>query len=166
MTNYSHEKYSSMDDKNFIPRSISTMPLTSFIQRIVPFHCVCPNSIFFWRISSTWGTCLLLVVRFTFIHVFYFIHFSQISFVGPWCGDRDYRIGSNFWKFYLIRTGFTLGEPVSLVKKTCSDCLDRNWIFFGVQSVDTVSRCTTSNLLAGPACLWCLVGLALLQRQR
>jgi hypothetical protein len=22
--------------------------------------------------------------------------------------DRDYRIGSNFWKFYLIRTGFTL----------------------------------------------------------
>ncbi len=30
--------------------------------------------------------------------------------------DRDYHIGSNFWKFYVIRTGFTLGEPVSLVK--------------------------------------------------
>ncbi len=28
----------------------------------------------------------------------------------------DYRIRSNFWKFYLIRTRFTLGEPVSLVK--------------------------------------------------
>ncbi len=31
-------------------------------------------------------------------------------------GDRDYPIRSNFWKFFLIRTGFTLGEPVSLVK--------------------------------------------------
>jgi hypothetical protein len=31
------------------------------------------------------------------------------------------------------------------------------WIFFGVQSVDTVSRCTTSYLLAGPARLWCVV---------
>jgi hypothetical protein len=30
--------------------------------------------------------------------------------------DRDYRIESNFWKFYLIRTSFTLDEPVSLVK--------------------------------------------------
>ncbi len=30
--------------------------------------------------------------------------------------DRDYCIRSNFWKFYLIRTGFTLGELVSLVK--------------------------------------------------
>jgi hypothetical protein len=30
--------------------------------------------------------------------------------------DRDYRIGSNFWKFYLIRSGFTLGEAVSLGK--------------------------------------------------
>ncbi len=30
--------------------------------------------------------------------------------------DSDYRIGSNFWKVYLIRPGFTLREPVSLVK--------------------------------------------------
>ncbi len=39
------------------------------------------------------------------------------GFVGP-CPhrDRNYRIGSNFWKFYLIRTGFALGELVSLVK--------------------------------------------------
>ncbi len=29
--------------------------------------------------------------------------------------------------------------------------------FFGVQSVDTVGRCTTSSLLVGPAWLWCLV---------
>jgi hypothetical protein len=42
---------------------------------------------------------------------------SPTLFIRP-CPDRDrhYRIGSNFWKFYLIRTGFTLGEPVSLVK--------------------------------------------------
>jgi hypothetical protein len=63
--------------------------------------------------------------------------------------DRDYCIGSNFWKFYLIRTDFTLGEPVSLVKVFRLFRLER--IFFGVQSVDTVGRCTTSYLLAWPA---------------
>jgi hypothetical protein len=30
--------------------------------------------------------------------------------------QRDSCIGSNFWKFYLVRTGFTLDERVSLVK--------------------------------------------------
>jgi hypothetical protein len=30
--------------------------------------------------------------------------------------DSEYCIGSNFWKFYLIRIGFTLSEPVSLVE--------------------------------------------------
>ncbi len=30
--------------------------------------------------------------------------------------NRDYPIGSDFWKFYLNRTCFTLGDPVSLVK--------------------------------------------------
>ncbi len=79
------------------------------------------------------------------------------SFVVP-CPhrDRDYRIGSKFWKSYLIKISFTLNEPVSLVKVfrlfrlEGKDC-------FGVHRVDTVSRCTTSYLLAGPACLWCLV---------
>ncbi len=28
---------------------------------------------------------------------------------------------------------------------------------FGVQSMDTVGRCTTSYLFAAPACLWCFV---------
>jgi hypothetical protein len=73
------------------------------------------------------------------------------NFLGP----RDYRIWSNFWKFYLIRTSFTLGELVSLVKVFRLFRLE--WIFFGVQSVDTVGRCTTSYLLTRPACLWCLV---------
>jgi hypothetical protein len=80
--------------------------------------CVCaPNSIFLTNIIHLGETCYL-VVRFTFTYVFYFIHFPQISFVGP-CfthRDSDYRIGSNFWKFYLTRTSFTLREPVSLVK--------------------------------------------------
>jgi hypothetical protein len=39
------------------------------------------------------------------------------NFIGPWPHrDRDYRILSNFWKFCFIQTGFTLGEPVFLVK--------------------------------------------------
>jgi hypothetical protein len=51
-------------------------------------------------------------------------------------GRRDYRIGSNFWKFYLIRIGFTLGEVVSLVKVFRLFRLEQS--FFGVQSVDTL----------------------------
>jgi hypothetical protein len=43
--------------------------------------------------------------------------------------DKDYCIGSNFWKFYLIRTNFTLGEPVSLVK-VFLDGLDWNGSFW------------------------------------
>ncbi len=66
-------------------------------------------------------------------------------------GHRDYRIGSNFWKFYLIKTGFTLGERVFLVKVFRLFRLE--WIFFGVQSVDTVGTCRASYLLAGPAWL-------------
>jgi hypothetical protein len=76
------------------------------------------------------------------------ISFGQFFFI-----LLDYRIGFNFWKVYLIRTGFTLGEPVALVKVFR---LLRSWwiVCFGVHSVDTVGRCT---ILAGPACLWCLV---------
>jgi hypothetical protein len=59
-------------------------------------------------------------------------------------------IGSNFWQFYLIRTSFTLDEPVSLVKVFRLFRLE--WNFW----VDRVGRCTTYYLLAGPACLWCL----------
>ncbi len=59
---------------------------------------------------------------------------------------------ANFWKFYFIRTGFTLGEPVSLVKVFRLFKLEQ--MFFGVESVDTVGRCTTSYLSTGPAWLW------------
>jgi len=49
----------------------------------------------------------------------------------------------DIWKFYLIRTGFTLGELVSLVKVFRMFRLE--WIFFGVESVDTVvGRCRAS----------------------
>jgi hypothetical protein len=40
----------------------------------------------------------------------------------------DYCIPSNFWKFYLIRTSFTLGELVFLVKVFRLFTLE--WIFF------------------------------------
>jgi hypothetical protein len=63
----------------------------------------------------------------------------------------DYWIGSHFWKFYLIRIGFTLAEPATLVKVFGLFRLE--WIFFGVQSVGRLVRCTTSYLLARPACL-------------
>jgi hypothetical protein len=47
---------------------------------------------------------------------------------------------------------FTLLEPVSLAKVFKLFRLER--IFLGFQSVvDTAARCTTSYLLAGPACL-------------
>ncbi len=41
----------------------------------------------------------------------------ECSFIGP-CShrDKDYHIGSDFWKFNLNKTSFTLSEPVSLVK--------------------------------------------------
>jgi len=44
---------------------------------------------------------------------------------------------------------FTLLEPVFLVK--VFRLLRLEQIFFGLQNVDTVGRCTTSYLLAGPA---------------
>jgi hypothetical protein len=86
------------------------------------------------------------------------IQTSNEAYLGPvfvkknfyWAQDRDHRIGSNFGKFYLIRTGFTLDKSVSLVKVFR---LFRSEHFFLVQSVDIVCRCTTSCLLAGPACL-------------
>jgi hypothetical protein len=62
----------------------------------------------------------------------------------------DYRIESNFWKFYLIRTSFTLGELVSLVKMLILFRLEL--VFIGVLSVDIIGRCATSYLLARPTC--------------
>jgi len=52
-----------------------------------------------------------------FQNISIFRHWLTLFFVGP-CPhkDRDYRIGSNFWKLYLIRTGFTLSEPILLMK--------------------------------------------------
>jgi hypothetical protein len=71
------------------------------------------------------------------------INMYELSVLFGPCPHRAYYcIGSNFWKFYLMRTGFTLCELVSLVKVFRLLRLERN--FFGVQSVDTVGRCTTS----------------------
>jgi hypothetical protein len=66
---------------------------------------------------------------------------------------EDYHIWSNFWKFYLIETGFTLGEPVSLVEMFRLFKLEQ--IFFGVGSVNAVGRCTTSYYLL--VWTWCIM---------
>jgi hypothetical protein len=68
---------------------------------------------------------------------------SDPLFIGP-CPhrDRDYHIGSSLWKLYLIKTGFTFIELVSLVKHL--DCLDWNESFSCSKSVASVGRCTTS----------------------
>jgi hypothetical protein len=50
--------------------------------------------------------------------------------------DRDYCIRSKFWKFYLIRTSFILGEPVSLVFRL----FRLEWIFLVFKRLDTVGR--------------------------
>jgi hypothetical protein len=70
-------------------------------------------------------------------------------FIGP-CPhrDTDYRIGSNFWKFYLIRTG-ELGFLVKVFRLFRSE---RSFLVFRV-----CTQCTTSYLLAGLVCSWCLV---------
>jgi len=73
-------------------------------------------------------------------------------FVGP-CpvGAGTIAFDPTFGSFTLLKTGFTLGEPVSLVKVFRLFILEQ--IFFGVLSVDTVGKCTTTYLLAGSACL-------------
>ncbi len=57
----------------------------------------------------------------------------RVTVVPGVCWARDYSIGSNF-----IKTGFTLVEPVSLVKVFRLFRLER--IFLGVQSVDRVGQ--------------------------
>ncbi len=68
--------------------------------------------------------------------------YKPIFWALPFTRERDYHIGSNFWKFYLIGTSFTFGELVSLVKVFR---LERIVLMF--KSVNTEGRCTTSYLL-------------------
>ncbi len=97
--------------------------------------CVCvSNDLVYKNFSLMFSSCSLLPK-------------NTLAFVGLCTRrDRDYRIGSNFWKLYVIRIGFALGELVSLVK-----VFRLEWVLF------RCSECTTSYLLVGPACLWCLV---------
>jgi hypothetical protein len=103
-------------------------------------------------------------------NIFQFWETNEIKFIAKysmvnWCfihwvllgpRDRDYPIGSNFWKFYLIRTGFTFRELVSLVKVFRLFQLERSFWVLRVWT-QWVSQCRASCLLAGPVCLWCLV---------
>jgi hypothetical protein len=85
-----------------------------------------------------------------------YVLYLPFYFIGP-CPHRtrDYHIGSNLWKFYVVRTGFILDKQVFWVKVFRLFRLE--WIFFGVESVDTGNRCRTSYLFAGPACMWDIV---------
>jgi len=67
-----------------------------------------------------------------------------IVFIGP-CAhrDRDHRIESNFWTFYLIKTGFTICEPVSLVKVFRPFRLE--WKLLVFRLVDTGGRYTVTG---------------------
>ncbi len=69
----------------------------------------------------------------------------QHCLLGPWTITLD----PTFRSVTILETNFTLSKLVSLVKMLRLFRLEP--IFFGVQSVDTVGRYTTSYLLAGPA---------------
>jgi hypothetical protein len=59
--------------------------------------------------------------------------FHPLFWLGPVpVGDKDYRIGSNFWKFYPIRIDFTWGEPASLVKVFRLFRFERTFLVFRV----------------------------------
>ncbi len=62
----------------------------------------------------------------------------MFSLLGLAPQDKDYCIRSNFWKFYHIKTSFTLGELISLVKVFRLFRLERNfWVFrMWTQQVD------------------------------
>jgi hypothetical protein len=75
-------------------------------------------------------------------------------------GTGTITLDPTFGSFTLLESISHLSKLVSLVKMFRLFRLE--WIFFGVWSVNRVSRCTTSYLLAGPACLWCLVLFAFL----
>ncbi len=62
---------------------------------------------------------------------------------------KVFHLDPTFGKFYLVRTNFTLGELVSLVVKVF-----RLFRFEWIVLVFRVGRCTSIfSLLAGPACL-------------
>jgi hypothetical protein len=89
-------------------------------QLVVPGGC--------WFATAQFGLFLVSFLHSVFVLVFCFYIFL-LSFLGR---VRDYSIGSNFWKLYLIRTGFTLGELVSLVKVFRLFRLERIFLMFRV----------------------------------
>ncbi len=82
------------------------------------------------------GTTLTLASK--LISTLFGTTWHHYCFFGPCLHrDRNYSIGSNFWKFYLNRTGFTLGEPVSLVKV---------FRLFRLERIDLVFRVWTQQV--------------------
>jgi hypothetical protein len=78
-----------------------------YVELLLVTIILCTNCLQFLQLSTSFNFPTILII----------LHYVSIDgFVGQCPRDRDYCIGSNFWKFYIIRTSFTLGEPVSLVK--------------------------------------------------
>jgi hypothetical protein len=66
-------------------------------------------------------------------------------FLGPaltGTGTGTITLDPTFGSFTLLESVFIVDEPKNLVKVFGLFRLE--WIFFGVQSVDTIGRCTTS----------------------
>jgi hypothetical protein len=61
-------------------------------------------------------------------------------------GTGTNRIRSNFWKFYLIKTSFTLDALVFLGESVL-DCLDWNRFFSGVRTVDNNGKWRVQHLI-------------------
>jgi hypothetical protein len=90
---------------------------------------LCPSLFVLELCSNLCGEFQLELLHFTLLGIvawlllwsslIWCLAFSVLScsFIGSCpCRDRDYHIGSNFWKFYLVKTSFTLDVLFSLVK--------------------------------------------------
>jgi hypothetical protein len=69
-------------------------------------------------------------------------------------GTRTIALDPTFGSFTLLE--LISHEGNRLLWWKCLDCLDSNGLFWCSECGQS-NRCTTSYLLAGPTCLWCLV---------
>jgi hypothetical protein len=94
------------------------------------------------------------------LHILYYYESSLVCTCLFVCLLGPTLIGDGYYYLALDPTfgSFTLLELVSLVQ-VFIDSLHWNGFFWVVQSVGSLGRLTTSYLLGGPTCLWCLVCL-------
>jgi hypothetical protein len=85
--------------------------------------CVCVSMYVFFRVSLTWHSIV------SYKHNIQKARVASRCYLPPSNTYEtkligDYRIGSNFWKFFLIRTGFFWWKCLE-----CLECLDWNGFF-------------------------------------